>query len=57
MDLLGLIKQMQKTSIAEISNIAGEAFNIDRETLNKLIGDLESKGKIKRLDENFVKIA
>jgi hypothetical protein len=57
MDLLGLIKQMQKTSIAEISNIAGEAFNIDRETLNKLIGDLESKGKIKRLDENFVKLA
>ncbi|MCW4011245.1 MAG: hypothetical protein NWF05_11625 [Candidatus Bathyarchaeota archaeon] len=57
MDLLALIKQMQKTSITEISNVTSETFNIDRELLDKMIGELEAKGKIKRLDENFVKLA
>ncbi len=57
MNLLELIKQLQKTSITEVSNITGETFNIDRATLDKLIADLESKGKIRRLDENFVKLA
>jgi hypothetical protein len=57
MNLLGLIRQLQKTSITEVSNITSETFNIDRAALDKLIADLESKGKIKRLDENFVKLA
>jgi hypothetical protein len=57
MNLLDLIKQLQKTSITEVSNITTETFNIDRATLEKLIADLENKGKIKRLDENFVKLA
>jgi hypothetical protein len=57
MNLLSLIKEMQKTSITEISNITSETFDIDRVTLDKLIADLETKGKIKRLDENFVKLA
>ena len=57
MNLLALIKEMQKTSITEISNITSETFGIDRVTLEKLIADLETKGKIKRLDENFVKLA
>jgi hypothetical protein len=56
MDLLSLIKEMQKTSITEISNITSETFDIDRASLDKLIADLETKGKIKRLDENFVKL-
>jgi len=57
MNLLGLIRQLQKTSITEVSNITSETFNIDRAALDKLIADLESKGKIERLDENFVKLA
>ena len=57
MNLLSLIKEMQKTSITEISNITSETFSIDRATLDNLITDLETKGKIKRLDENFVKLA
>jgi hypothetical protein len=57
MNLLALIKEMQKTSITEISNITSETFDIDRAALDKLIADLEAKGKIKRLDENFVKLA
>jgi hypothetical protein len=56
MDLMALIKELQKTSITEVGNITGETFNVDRATLDKLIGDLEAKGKIKRLDENFVKL-
>jgi DNA-binding MarR family transcriptional regulator len=56
MDLMALIKEMQKTSITEVSNITSETFNIDRTTLDKLIADLEAKGKVKRLDENFVKL-
>ncbi len=57
MNLLALIKEMQKTSIADVSNVVSETFNIDRATLDKLISDLEAKGKVKRLDENFVKLA
>jgi hypothetical protein len=56
MNLLELIKQLQKTSITEVHNITSETFNIDRATLDKLIADLEKKGKIEKLDENFVKI-
>jgi hypothetical protein len=57
MDLMSLIKELQKTSITDISNITAEQFNIDRQALDKLLADLETKGKIKRIDENFVKLA
>jgi hypothetical protein len=57
MDLLSLIKEMQKTSITDLNNLINETFNIDREGLNKMLTDLEGRGKIKRLDENFVKLA
>ncbi len=57
MDLVGLIKELQKTSITDLSNIASEQFNVDREVLNKLLSDLEARKKIRRLDENFVKLA
>jgi hypothetical protein len=57
MDLFGLIKEMQKTSITEVSNVVSETFNVDRAALEKLLSALEERGKIKRLDENFVKLA
>jgi hypothetical protein len=56
LDLIGLIKEMQKSSITEVSNVVSETFNVDRPTLDKLLADLESKGKIKRLDEDFVRL-
>jgi hypothetical protein len=57
MDLISLIKELRKTSITDLGNITGEQFNIDREQLTKRLTELEAKGKIKRLDENFVKLA
>jgi len=57
MDLISLIKELRKTSIADIGNITAEQFSVDREALDKLLADLEIKGRIKRLDENFVKLA
>jgi hypothetical protein len=55
LDLMGLIKQLEKTSITEISHVTSETFGIDRATLDGLLAALEAKGKIKRLDESFVK--
>ena len=57
MNLLALIKELQKTSVTEVSNVVSETFNIDRVRLDQLIEDLEVKGKIKRLDENFVRLS
>jgi hypothetical protein len=55
-DLLGLVKKLSKTSIAEISTIANEQFGIEKAALDSLLTNLEAKGKIKRLDESFVKV-
>jgi hypothetical protein len=55
LDLMGLIKQLEKTSITEISHVTSETFGIDRATLDGLLAALEAKGKIKRLDESYVK--
>jgi hypothetical protein len=57
MDLIGLIKELQKTSIVDLNNITNETFNVDREALNKMLSDLEGRGKIKWVDENFVALA
>jgi hypothetical protein len=57
MDIMALIKQLQKTSVTDLNNITSETFNIDKETLLKMLADLDGKGKIKRVDENFVKLA
>jgi hypothetical protein len=57
LDLLPLIKKLQKTSITEVHNVTSETFGIDRAALDKMLSDLEAKGKIKRLDDGFVKVA
>ena len=46
MDLLGMIKEMQKTSITEVGNIVSETFNIDRAALDRLLAELETEGKL-----------
>ncbi len=40
MDLIRLIKEMQKTSKTEVSNVVSETFTVDRPTLDKLLADL-----------------
>lgn len=57
MDLMALIRELQKTSVVDLNNITNEQFNVDREALTKMLSDLEARGKIKRVDENFVKLA
>ena len=54
-DLLALVKKLEKTSIAELSNVANEQFGIDKAALDSLLTNLEAKGKIKRVDESYVK--
>jgi hypothetical protein len=57
LDLLPLIKKLQKTSVTEVHNVTSETFSIDRAMLDKMLSDLETKGKIKRLDDGYVKVA
>jgi hypothetical protein len=57
MNLMALIEKLEKTSVAEIRNVAGEQFGIEKDTLDSMLTDLEAKGKIKRLDEGYVKAA
>ena len=55
MNLMALIKKLEKTSVAEIRNIASEQFGIEKDALDSLLIDLEAKGKITRLDDGYVK--
>ena len=54
-DLMALIKKLEKTSISEIHSVTSETMGMEREALDNLLSTLESKGKIKRLDDNYVK--
>jgi hypothetical protein len=55
MKLMTLIKKLEKTSVAEIHSVAGEQFGIEKGAVDSLLVDLEAKGKIKRLDDGYVK--
>jgi hypothetical protein len=56
-DLMALIRKLEKTSINDIHNVTSETFGMDKATLDSLLAALEAKGKIKRLDESHVKVA
>jgi hypothetical protein len=55
MNLMALIKKLEKTSVAEIRSVTSEQFGIGKDVLDSLLADLEAKGKIKRLDDGYVK--
>ena len=55
MNLMALIKKLEKTSVAEIRDVTSEQFGIEKDTIDSLLADLEAKGKIKRLDNGYVK--
>ena len=55
--LLALIRKLQKTSITEIHDIAPEKLGIEKNAVDGLLQDLQSKGKIKPMEEGYVKAA
>jgi hypothetical protein len=55
MNLMALIKKLEKTSVAEIRSVTSEQFGIEKDVLDSLLADLEAKGKIKRLNGGYVK--
>ena len=57
MDLMTLIRKLEKTSIAEIHNVTSEQYGLEKAALDSLLAALEAKGKIKRLDDSYVKAA
>jgi hypothetical protein len=57
MDLMTLIRKLEKTSIAEIHNVTSEQYGLEKAALDNLLAALEAKGKIKRLDDSYVKAA
>jgi hypothetical protein len=57
LNLMTLIKKLEKTSVAEIRGIASEQFGIEKNAVDSLLVDLEAKGKIKRLDDDYVKVS
>jgi hypothetical protein len=57
MDLMTLIRKLEKTSIAEIHNVTSEQYGLEKAALDSLLAALEAKGKIKRLDDSYVKVA
>jgi hypothetical protein len=57
MDLMTLIRKLEKTSIAEIHSVTSEQYGLEKAALANLLAALEAKGKIKRLDDSYVKVA
>lgn len=55
-DLMALIRKLEKTSISDIHNVTSETFGMERAVLDSLLAALEAKGKIKRLDDGYVKV-
>jgi hypothetical protein len=55
MNLMALIKKLEKTNVAEIRSAASEQFGIEKDAVDSMLADLEAKGKITRLDDGYVK--
>jgi hypothetical protein len=55
MNLMALIKKLEKTSVAEIRSVTSEQFGIEKDAVDSLLADLEAKGKITRLDDGYIK--
>lgn len=54
-DLLSLIKKLEKTSIEEVHRVANEQFGIGREEADVLLASLEKENRIKRLEGDYIK--
>jgi len=54
-NLLALIKNLEKTSIEEIHQVANQQFGIGKEEIDILLTSLEKENRIKRLEGDYVK--
>ena len=55
MNLLGLIKRLEKTSIKEVCQVAGERFGIGEEEIKGMLDSFEKEGRIKLVEEGYIK--
>ncbi|MFB3890016.1 MAG: hypothetical protein ACE14S_11035 [Candidatus Bathyarchaeia archaeon] len=55
LNLMQLIRQLQKTNVSEIHSVVSEQFGLERSAVDSALAALEAKGKIKRLDNSYVK--
>jgi len=56
-NLLALIKRLEKTSVDEVRHVAKEEFGIGEEEVNALLDSLEREKQIERLEGGYVKAA
>lgn len=56
MNLIALVKKLEKASVAEICSVARDQLGIEKDVVESLLADLEARGKITRLDEGYVKV-
>lgn len=56
LNLLALVKDMEKARIEEIYHAAKKRFGIDEEKTGILLTSLEEEGKIERPEEGYVKV-
>lgn len=54
-NLLALIKRLEKTSIEELRQLANEQFGIGKEEIDTLLDSLEKENRIKCLEGDYVK--
>lgn len=54
-DLLTLIRKLEKTSVEEVRKAAGEQLGITGEEVDVLLASLEREGRIKSLEGDYVK--
>ena len=55
LNLLTIIKNLEKATIEEIYRAASQQFGIDKETANILLISLEKRGEIERPEAGFIK--
>jgi len=56
LNLLALIKKLEKASVEEIRRAAAESFELTADEVDALLSSLEEEGKIRRLDGEYVKV-
>lgn len=54
-NLLAMVKELEKARIWEIYRVANEKFGIEKEEVDALLTSLEKRGKIERPEEGYVK--
>ncbi|MHA1711897.1 MAG: hypothetical protein ACTSUS_07555 [Candidatus Freyarchaeota archaeon] len=56
LNLLALIKKLEKASVEEIRRVAAEGVGLSVEEVDALLASLEGEGRIRRLEGEYVKV-